>query len=329
MNDLRSWRTHWTAWMPPIAVVLLATGLGAQLFETPLTDADLARLLPLLKAEVADTARRQEQAERDQAAEKTRQAARQTASSEIASGHSDPLAWLQHVSPNAVTPSTARYDASCSRAVGERSARPAAVFSFGIPAPDSWLALAAGSGAEPPVAENTRKTRPPGGLSAETVAQQARAFYSSRHFDPSGERAVFEWMLASSDRLITATVYGVNPYRTIVACSVLDSGPTIVLSGAPRAFGPDPVRAATKGTVTLAAALEAAGLRDVDYQTLKFQVTMARNDARDPAALPSAPPGAAAADPSLARQNAVRAQNAVWYRRHAPDLDPLLGQLIR
>lgn len=301
-----------------------------QLFEKPLTDADLARLLPLLRAEVADAARRQDQAQRDQAAETMRQAAREAASHEIASGHTDPLVWLQHVSSNTVAPSTARYDAPCSREVSERPARPAAVFSFGIPAPDSWLAVAAGSDARPPAASDAGKARPQGGLTAEAVTQQARAFYSSRHFDPTGERAVFEWILVSPDRLITATVYGVNPHRAIAGCSLLGSGPTIVLSGAPRAFGPDPVRVAGAATATLAAVLEATGLREVDYQSLRFQVTIARYDARAPSAPQNAPSGATAnRDPSVAREKAVRAQNAEWYRQHAAELDPLLDQLIK
>jgi hypothetical protein len=311
------------AWALLLLFAAFTIALDAQVFDKPLTDADLGKLLPLVAAEASDLTRLREQADRDAMAEKTRQAAREAAAREIVAGRVDPFGWLERTSKNAVVPSTARYQAACSKEASERAPGVAAVFTFGVPAPDSWLAVLAG-GASQGAARAGGEGRPRG-LNAESVAQQARAFYSARTFDPQGERAAFEWVFLSPDRLVTASVHGVNPYRALPACSALASGPTIVLSGAPRAFGPDP--ASPRATRTFPAALDAAGMNDVDYQSLKFQLTMARHDARDPASLADTPPGGA--DPSTSREKNVRKQNADLYRRYAAKLDPLLDQLIK
>jgi hypothetical protein len=307
-----------------IALALAAASAGAaasQLFARPLADADIRKLIPLLAidADIHDRALRD--AERTAAADAARGRARQAVLARISSGSLDPLDWLRAQSPHAVAPSTGRYEAACSREWSAAQGDVGAVFTFGVQAPASWLAVAGrpasrGAGAG-------RATRPRG-LGPESIAQAARAFYANKGFEPQGERAAFQWPFLSPDGLVVASVYGLDPATGSPACAQLASGPTIVLAPAPKAFGAEQAAPAGRGPApgTLEDAVKEAGLADAEYQRLKFQVTMARRDARQPRA-------AAGQEQRPAAEQAVRAQDVETYRRFARELDPLLDRLER
>jgi hypothetical protein len=325
MNTLPRRRRAGTTWWCLLAIAIGVTAGSAQVFDKPLTDADLEKLLPLLAAEAVDQSRRDEQAERDAAAERARQAARSALVREIAGSQVDPLAWLRQKTPHTVVPSTARYEAACSRAVSQQAGNVAAVFTFGVAAPDSWIAVARGSSGPPPTPAGAA-TRPRA-AAAESVAPQTRSFYSARGFKPQGEQAAFAWGFLSPDGLITATVHGVNPHHALPACQALASGPAITLDAAPKAFGPSAPAGRRAGA--LREALTKAGLDDVEYQSLRFQAIQARNDARNPSSFEVERPVGVIAGDAAAREKAVRTQNVAWYWRFAAKLDPLLDRLIR
>jgi hypothetical protein len=307
-----------------VAVSLVAA--GRQIFDRPLTDADIQKLIPLLKVDADGQDRLRAEAERKTATEKARQAARDVVVGRVGDGGVDPFAWLREQSPSAAVPSTARYEASCSREMTAARGDVTAVFTFGVPAPAPWLSIVRGTGATEaaPASGGNR----PRGPSAEAIAQQTRAFYAAKTFEPQGEPAPFQWVFLAPDELVMATVYGVKPGPNAGACGTLASGPMILLAPAPKAFGakPAPSAAATPRAGGLEDALRAAGLAEAEYQSLRFQVTMARRDAREPAALEA---GAGVQPPTeqARREKSVRRQNADTYGRFAGQLDPLLDRL--
>jgi hypothetical protein len=309
-----------------VAVALAIARLGAQYYERPLTEQDVRRALPVLQADKAGTERLARQAAEQNALEQVRTNGRQQAVGLIAAG-TDVLGWLQTLTANAATPSTAQYQAPCSRALTAADAMPSAVFTFGIPAPSSWLAVWRARDQSIPIGDRSRAAgepgaQRPGATRPEAVTQQTRAFYSSRGFESRGELAPFEWQFLSPDRLVSATVMGVNVLGRLDPCRDLPSGPMIVLKAEGQAFAKAPALPGPKANRELADALDKAGLGEAEYLNLKLQLLAARADAQDPSRLK-----AAAASEDQQKALAIRRENAEFYRQHAAVLDPILTAL--
>jgi len=305
------------------ALLLAPAAVGAQVYDRPLTEQDLQRLVPVLRAEKAGSARIAQQAMERQALEQKRAAARQQAVAAITAG-TDPLEWLTKASPNAVTPSTARYQAPCSHALTQSTGEPSAVFSFGMHAPPAWLAVWKARDNTVPIRESQTASQPgaqrAGAPRPEAVVQQARAFYSGRSFESQGEPAPFEWLFVAPDRLVSATIMGVNVLGRVEACRNLANGPTIVLNAEGDAFAKGPAKAAPTTNRELALALEKEGLRREEYLNLREQLRVAQADAKDPSRL-TAP---ASATEEQLKALAIRGKNAAFYREHADLISPLL-----
>ncbi len=310
--------------LPVVALLILTTAhAAAQYYERPLTEQDLERVVPVLQADKAGTERLARQAADREALERTRTGARQQAAGQIKAG-TDPLEWLRKLTPNAAAPSTARYDAGCSRALTAQNADPSAVFTFGLAAPSAWLIVWKTRDQSIPIGERGQPgAQRPGATRAESVAQQSRSFYSSRNFEYEGEIAPFQWQLMAPDRFISATVMGVNVLGRLDACRALASGPTIVLKAEGEAFGRGPSQPGPAANRELDRALDKAGLGEPEYLNLKLQLLAARADARDPGRL-KAP---AAATEEQMKALAIRRQNVEFYRRHEAGLDALLAAL--
>ncbi len=309
-------------------VVLTVAPLAAQVYDRPLTEQDLQRLTPVLRAEKTGAARIAKQATEAAALEQKRAAGRQQAVSAIAGGE-DPSAWLTRLSSNAVAPSTSRYDAACSRALTQSQSNPSAVFSFGIAAPPAWVAVWKARDSSVPIGDRTHAAaqpgaQRPGATRPETVVQQARAFYSARRWEYQGEPAPFEWQFVAPDRLVAATLMGVNVLGQVEACRALADGPTITVKAADEAFGKGPARPRSKVNYELADALEKSGLRREEYVNLREQLRVAQADAKDPSRL-AVPPGATE---EQRKDLAIRAQNAQFYRQHAAAIAPLLEGIV-
>lgn len=312
------------AFSAALATLMAAVQVTAQVYDRPLTEQDLQRLAPVLRAEKAGAARAARQATERQALEQKRGTEKRQAVGVIAEG-TDPLAWLSERSANAVAPSTARYDAACSHALTQSAGDPSAVFSFGIAAPPTWLAVWKARDTSVPIADrgptaDKPGAQRPGATRPETVVQQTRAFYSGRGFAYQGEPAPFEWQYLASDRLVNVTLMGVNVLGRVEACRALANGPTIVVKAEGEAFAKGPVRAASNTSRELADALDAAALREEEYLNLKEQLRSAQADAKDPSRL-SVPPSATE---EQRKALAIRAKNAEFYRAHADVIAPLL-----
>ena len=327
-NDRKSGgSTRRVAFQALALLVLVVAPLAAQYYERPLTEQDLQRVLPVLRADKAGTERLARQAADREALELERANRRQQAVALIAAG-TDPLEWLTGLATKATTPSTARYEAACSRALTASGGVPSAVFTFGIAAPSSWLAVWKARDRSIPIGDRSQAAakpgaQQPGATRPEQVAQQTRTFYSSREFEYQGELAPFEWQFLAPDRKLSATVMGVNVLGRVDACRDLPSGPMVVLKAEGQAFAKAPVQPGPATNRELAAARDAAGFSEAEYLNLKLQLLAARADAQDPARLKPA----AAATEEQQKPLAIRRENAEFYRRHAVVLDSLLAAL--
>jgi hypothetical protein len=307
-------------------VALVAGHLAAQVYDRPLTEQDVERVAPLLRAEKAGAARLARQAGDRDALAGVRAKARQEAVGAIAAG-GDPHEWLKKAMPAAAAPSTARYDVECSRALTQSAGVPSAVFSFGIAAPSAWLSVWKARDEEVPIGDRVPTTNPPGtqrpgATRPEAVTQQARAFYSSREFEYQGEAAPFEWQFLGPDRTIGATVAGVNVLGRLPACRDLSSGPMVVLKAEDDAFGKSSKPTAPVTNRELAAALDTAGLAEAEYLNLKAQLMTAQADALDPSRL-----NPQAASEAQRKDLEIRRRNAELYRLHSTVIAPLLAGL--
>jgi hypothetical protein len=310
-----------------IITLLAAAPLAAQFYDRPLTGQDLQRVIPVLQADKAGTERLARQAADHEALERVRAGTRQQATGRITGGV-DPLEWLTKLTSNAVAPSTARYQAACSRALTESSGVPSAVFSFGIAAPSSWLAVWKARDQSIPIGDRSEAATkpgalPPGATRPEAVTQQTRSFYSSRGFEYQGELAPFEWQVLAPDRLVSATIMGVNVLGRVEACRELPSGPMVALKAEGEAFGKAPAQPGPGSNRELADALDKAGLGEGEYLNLKLQLMNAQADALDPSRLTPA----ASATEEQQKTLAIRRQNADFYRQRADVLAPLLAGL--
>ncbi len=310
-----------------LVFAIVVAPLAAQYYDRPLTEQDLQRALPVLRADKAGTERLARQAAEREALERARASGRQQAVALIGAG-TDPLEWLRKLTSNAATPSTARYQAECSRALTASSGVPSAVFTFGIAAPASWLAVWKARDANIPIGDRSQAAAAPGAQRpgaprAEAVAQQTRAFYSSHEFEYEGEPAPFEWRFLGPDRLVSATVMGVNVLGRVDPCRALPSGPMVVLKAEGQAFAKGPAQPGAARNRELEDALDKAGISESEYLNLKLQLLAARADAQVPSRLNDAPPAGAGQQKTLA----IRRENAEFYRRHQAVLEPLLAAL--
>jgi hypothetical protein len=311
-----------------LAVTLCAALAAAQVYERPLNEQDLQRLVPVLEADAVVAAQRARETTESTAAERVRAEARERAVGEVSSG-ADPLEWLSTHSRLAASPSTAVYAPGCSRAVTSAWRVPTAVLSFGVPAPSGWLALwqqrdPGAVTAPPPRSDRAREAARPA-ASAESVAQRARRFYSDRQFEYEEERAPFEWRFLAPDHLVSATVMGVAALGQVEACRTLATGPAVVLRAEGEMFGKGAPPASKQAGRALAAAREKAGLSEAEYLNLKLQLLNARADASAPP--PTKVPQAGAIGDERQKELAIRRENVEFYRRHAALLDRLLAPL--
>lgn len=312
--------------MTALLLCLVVASAGAQVYDRALHEQDLARILPVLRADVqaADERARERAASASLAAARAR--AMQDAAGEIARG-ADPLDWLRAHSREAVAPSTAVYQPACARALTAAAGRPSAMLSFGIDAPTGWLFVwkerDAGAIATGPPASRQRGA-PGSSARPEALVQQTRAFYAGRNFEYKGERAPFEWQFMAADKRVSATIVGVNVFGRLEACRALATGPAVVIRAEDELFGQALAsqEATTAGTAQRAfdAAVQKAGLSEAEYLNLKLQVLAARVDA----AAEDRGARIAAANPN---DEAIRRQNARFYREHREALEPLLARL--
>jgi hypothetical protein len=338
-------KTSRRRWLAAGCFALVAMSFAtAYAIERPLTDADVARYLPRLRAEAAAFTKNVREGREVTAAIVSRSEENEKLYTDIASGKVDVLEWLRAQSEYVLIPEGTLYSAECSRAVTGEGAVPTAVFTFGKESPYRDLLRRAASGDEGALAEfNTRRGEEE--ARKRTTEEQAThdfvagtiAFYRGRGFvDAEGSMlSIFITALVAPDRRVNVTVSEANyycgllPRDTPPACSSLPTGPLLEISLAGES-GADAAGAAANDTLAADTAKEKP---DPEYVRVKEALLLARIDADNLSQLeieipPDAPAEAKAAIASVAAEFAVRKANVLMYKRHEVELAPILDALL-
>jgi hypothetical protein len=315
----------------------------AHAIERPLTDADIARWLPRLRAEAAAFTKTVTEAREATAAIISTVEEKEKFQADLLEGRKDILEWLRGQSDQVLIPDGAVYSAECSRAITGERAGPTAVFTFGKESPYRDLLRRAASGDDAARDQfNTRRGEEETGK--RSAAAQAMhdfvagmlSFYRARGFVViEGNHPITVTFLGSPDGRVSVTIWEANAYCGLLplpnphACSALPTGPLVEISLAIES-GADTTGAAGEESTGAPAAEETA---DPEYERVRNALLLARMDADNPSALefdipPDAPPEVKAEIASIAAEFAPRKANVLVYKRHEAELAPILDALL-
>lgn len=304
--------------------------------ERPITDADVERYLPRLRADAAAMESAMKRGFEASAAIQKKAEENEKFYADIASGNTDVLAWIRQHTKYALIPPGAVYSAECSRTVTGDSAIPTALFTLGKESPYRDLLRRATAGDAEALAEYQR-LRGEEEVGVRSAAAQAIhdlvantiSFYKDHEFveSESINRPVSVTWLVPPDPSVFVSIWDVNPYagvlprNTLDICAALPTGPMIEIE----------LRAIPEEEAPIIA--EAEELPDPEYERVKEALIMARIDAADTSALtieipPDAPPAVKAELAAVQAEYAVRLANVTVYRRHEAVLAPILESLL-
>jgi len=305
--------------------------------ERPITDAEVERYLPRLRAEAAAMESAIQRGLEVSTEIQTKAEEREKFYADIESGKTDVLAWIRQHTEYALVPRGAAYNAECSRSVTSETTIPTAVFTFGKESPYRDLLRRASAGDSEALAEyqRLRGEEEAGGRNATAQAihdlvAKTVSFYKDHNFVEAegSDRPVIVTWLVSPTQVILVNVWDVNPYAGVLPrstpsiCSALPTGPMVVIE-----FKGGPVEETPNVT-------EAEELSDPEYERVKEALIMARIDAANPSALTieipaDAPPAVKAELASVQAEYAVRLANLEVYRRHEAVLAPIIESFLR
>jgi hypothetical protein len=342
LNAEWTWRrTGLTLAAPIMTLLAVAPALTA---ERPLTDADIIRWLPQLRAEAEAFRKAAHAAGEASATVKSRAAQAAELQADISAGRKDALEWIRAHATTLPIPAEAIYSAECSRAMTAEGGAPTAAFTFNRESPYRDLLKRAAAGDETArdefqrrCGEEERGERSAVSKAARDFARSIAAFYRDRGFvDSEGPTvSILTTILISPDRSLTVRISEANIYCGLLprglppACSSLPTGPLLEIqdSGEP-AVDNAPVAV---GPASLGAATEAEA--DPEYEAVKEALFLARSDAANPTALDCEIPSDAPAEVKqelavIAAGYSLRKANLLAYRRHESTLAPLLDAFL-
>ncbi len=292
----------------------------------PVSEAQLVRLIPALRAFAAQ-AKQPENGSGGSPSLKEAVAARLALIRDITEGKIDPLEWLTANSDYAIYPLGADYSESVSRLASELMMRPCAVFGFGLEASELGLAKASGDREAEQKLISRGFDRSPDQEKINTVMEELRRFYTGHKIIIFTPESPLSWSAQSPDSSITYTIMEANTYRAWEN-EDLPTGPILELSWneAPEeaVFGPLAI------SDSLPEALEKAKLNEREFLDLVTAMTIAREDARNPARLKisAAAQPQSEADKKILEEIreilGIRQENLRLYKRYFKTLDPLL-----
>ena len=305
--------------------------------ERPITDAEVERYLPHLRADAAAMESAIQRGLKMSAVIKSKVAEDEKFYADIESGKIDVLEWIRAHTEYALIPPGAVYSAECSRTVTGDSAIPTAVFTLGKEPPYRDLLRRSTAGDSEALAEYQR-LRGEEEISVRNAAAQVIydlvaktvSFYKDHNFveAESIDRPVIVTWLVPPDQNVFVTIWDVNPYAEVLprnilsTCPALPTGPMIEIE----------LKRGPEEEAPIAA--EAEELPDPEYERVKEALIMARIDAADTSALtieipPDTPPAVKAELAALQAEYAVRLANVAVYRRHEAVLAPILESFLR
>ena len=359
--------------IPSLALLALSLAAGPALAaeraaalaaDRALTDADVTRWLPRLRAEAAAFTKAVGEGREAIASVTSEMERREALLADMASGKTDIAVWLRANAAQVFIPPGAIYGAECSRALTEEARSPEALFTFGKESPYRDLLRRAAAGDEA-ARDELYRLRGEEEQGPRSAAKQAitdfvagiESLYRDRGYvdDEGPQLSVMTRILLSPDRSVTVFISEANYYCGLLprgvpaACSELPTGPILEIKytgdllhpAAEGAPAEKPAGAATTGKAPPAAGGAAAAKApapeekpDPDYERVKEALLLARIDADNPSALEiqipdDAPAEAKAELRALAAELAVRKENVRVYKRHETELGPLLKALCQ
>lgn len=305
--------------------------------ERPITDAEVERYLPRLRAEAAAYESAIQKGMEASAAIESKVAEDEKFYADIESGKVDVLAWIRQHTEYALIPPGAVYSALCSRTITGDSAVPTAVFTLGKESPYRDLLHRATAGDAEALAEYQRLRgeeeigrRNAAAQAIHDLVEKTISFYKDHEFvETEGtDRPVIVTWLVPPDPSVLVSIWDVNPYAGVLprniltTCAALATGPVVEIQykGEPREEAPN--------------VAEAEEVPDPEYERVKEALIMARIDAADTSAItieipPDAPPAVKAELAAVQAEYAVRLANVAVYRRHEAVLAPILEKFLR
>jgi hypothetical protein len=307
-----------------------------------LTDADVKRIIPVMKAEAAQTQAALNQMERQlaQAAKMTEEAEQRY--KDIEAGKIDPLAYLKKHSKYITTPPSAAYKPKLSRALSlYYNGDPMAFFSYGI---DSEAARKLAGGGEATAMQYVNFGdiyKGPNGQKIKAAEEEFKSFYTAKGFTNLHFTKIPGWECVSPDGGTVAWFVFFNLYTGAENVETVPDGP-MLLFGLTDFWSPgeqpQPIESPESRVPTSKeTALRLAGMGEEEYGEYVGALVMARNDAADPSAIdPSnlgldyegpVEPETAEALKEVRVFYEQRRQNMLIYKKYAAVLDPLFAAM--
>lgn len=320
-----------------VLAVAALVSLPVRAADRPLTDADVERWLPRLRAEAAALTKQMSEARETLAELVSAVERRKVLLADMASGKTNIATWLRAKTDEALIPPGAIFSEQCSRELTEQAGAPTAVYTFGKESPHRDLLRRAASGDAAARDEFYRRRGAEGFESRSATGSEIHDFvvgmkslYREHGFVDSGGPTVsiIVTILLSPTRSISATISEANYYCGLLprdvprACSSLPTGPLVEIVFSGDLLLP-PARSESGTTAADDEVL------DPEYERVRSALLLARADAADSAAIefvvpPDAPAEVKARLNELAAEFATRRANVRLYRKHEAVLAPLL-----
>jgi hypothetical protein len=305
--------------------------------ERPITEADVERYLPRLRADAAAMESAMQKGLEASTVIQSEMEEKEKFYADIESGKTDVLEWIRQHTEYALIPPGAVYSTECSRTVTGNTAVPTAVFTFGKESPYRDLLRRATAGDTEALAEYQRLrgeeeagARSAAAQATHDLVEKTISFYKDHAFvEIEGMyRPVSLTTLEAPNKSVAVNIWDVNAYAGVLpgstppTCSALPTGPMIAIE----------LRAVPEEEAPIIA--ETEGSSDPEYERVKEALIMAKIDAADTSALtieipPDAPPAVKAELAAVQAEYAVRLANVAVYRRHESVLAPILEKFLR
>ena len=319
---------------------MLTAALGwGQMTVKRLTDADVKRMIPVMKAEAAQTQATLNQVGQELEQAKKRGEEHEQRIKDLEAGKLDPLAYLKQKSKYTHVPPSVVYKPKLSRleslwAYGD----PIAVFSYGINSEAARNLALGGEAAAVQYVNFGDIYKGPDGQKIKAAEDEFKSFYTAKGFTNLHFTKIPGWECVSPDGGAAAWFVFYNKYSGAKDVESIPDGP-ILLFGLIDSFSTDeqPLPKDRSVPMSKEQALRRAGMSEEEYGEYVGALIMARNDAADPSAVDPANTGLdfeGPVDPETAKALEemkvffeLRRQNALIYKRYAAVVDPLLAAM--
>ena len=324
------------------AVWLSGTLAWGQMAVQRLTNADVKRMIPVMKVEAAETQAGLNQLGQELEQAKYRSEEAEQRYKDFEAGKIDPLMYLKQKSKYITTPSSVSYKPKLSRALSlYYYGDPTAFFSYGI---DSEAARNLARGGEATAMQYVNFGdiyKGPNGQKIKAAEEEFKSFYTAKGFTNLHSTKIPGWECVSPDGGAVAWFVFFNLYAGAENVETIPDGP-MLLFGLTDFWSPGeqprPIESPKSPVATSKeTALRQAGLSEEEYGEYVGALMMARNDDADPSAIDPSNLGLdyeGPMDPETAKAleemrvfYELRRQNMLIYKKYAAVLDPLLAAM--